>query len=104
MNDNIKSIAELLGEFLLSNDPLAVRIREAISNKQVEEAEATTPLSDWKDNCDVMNALHISARTLQTMRSNHTIAYSKIQNKIFYRKSDIEKMLEDGMVEKKEEQ
>ena len=38
---------------------------------------AKTPLEDWIDNQDVMNTLHISQRTLQALRSNGTIKFSK---------------------------
>ena len=54
---------------------------------------AKTPLEDWIDNQDVMNTLHISQRTLQTLRSNGTIKFSKFGNKIYYRRQDIQEML-----------
>ena len=50
-------------------------------------------LKDWLDNQDVMQALHISLRTLQTLRSNGTLPYTRINNKIYYRRQDIEKIL-----------
>ena len=54
---------------------------------------AKTPLEDWIDNQDVMNTLHTSQRTLQTLRSNGTIKFSKFGNKIYYRRQDIQEML-----------
>ena len=33
------------------------------------------PLEDWIDNQDVMQLLHISQRTLQTLRSNGTLPF-----------------------------
>jgi hypothetical protein len=53
-------------------------------------------LEDWIDSQDVMQALHISQRTLQTLRSNGTLPYSRIGNKIYYRKKDIIKILSDN--------
>jgi hypothetical protein len=53
-------------------------------------------LEDWIDGQDVMHKLHISPRTLQTLRSNGTLPYSRIGNKIYYRKQDIEKILSDN--------
>jgi len=50
-------------------------------------------LSDWIDGQDVMQALHISKRTLQTLRSNGALPYSRIGNKLYYLKSDILKIL-----------
>ena len=55
-----------------------------------------TQLTDWLDNQDVMQALHISPRTLQTLRSNGTLPFSRIGNKIYYRKQDILKILSDN--------
>ena len=53
-------------------------------------------LEDWIDSQDVMQALHISPRTLQTLRSNGTLPYSRIGNKIYYIKKDILKILADN--------
>lgn len=50
----------------------------------------------WLDNQDVMQALHISKRTLQTFRSNGTIPYSKIKGKFYYKVADIEQLLQDN--------
>jgi len=51
------------------------------------------PLDDWIDNQDVMQLLHISPRTLQTLRSNGTLPFSRIGNKLYYRRSDIQHVL-----------
>lgn len=47
----------------------------------------------WLDNQDVCELLHLSKRTLQTLRDNGTIPFSQINAKIFYKASDIEEML-----------
>ena len=57
-----------------------------------------TALEDWIDNQDVMNILHISPRTLQTLRSNGTLPYSRINGKIYYRRHDIKKILADNYI------
>ena len=46
-------------------------------------------LEDWIDGQDVMKALHICQRTLQTLRSDGTLPYSRIKKKIYYLKQDI---------------
>lgn len=48
----------------------------------------------WIDGQDVMQSLHISKRTLQTLRDNGTLPYSRLNGKFYYKVSDIEKMLE----------
>jgi hypothetical protein len=57
-------------------------------------------LDDWIDNQDVMQALHISPRTLQTLRSNGTLPYSRINYKIYYRRQDVERLLNDNYSKK----
>ena len=52
-----------------------------------------TILTDWLDNQDVMHYLHISPRTLQYLRTNGTLPYSKINSKLYYRRQDIEQLL-----------
>ena len=57
-------------------------------------------LNDWLDNQDVMFKLHMSLRTLQTLRSNGTLPYSRIRNKIYYRRKDVERLLNDNYSKK----
>ena len=97
-----KHISEILKDYFQnSNEPLAVAYREHIANSgtcpfcpnsPIEQKE----LSDWLDSQDVMQALHISKRTLQTLRSNGTLPFSRIGNKIYYRRQDILKILSDN--------
>ena len=53
-------------------------------------------LEDWLDCIDVMQMLRISYRTLQTLRSNGTIPFSRIGKKVYYLRQDIEKILADN--------
>ena len=48
----------------------------------------------WIDGQDVMQTLHISKRTLQSLRDSGVLPYSRINGKFYYKVSDIEKMLE----------
>lgn len=50
-------------------------------------------LSKWLDNQDVCMMLNISKRTLQSYRDNGTIPFTRIENKIYYRPDDIEKVV-----------
>ena len=61
-----------------------------------KKAIAQTRLEDWIDSCAVIHLLHISSRTLQTLRTNGTIPYSRINNKIYYRRQDIQQILADN--------
>lgn len=55
------------------------------------------PLTElWITNAELMRSLNTSARTLQYYRDTRILAYTKIGNKIYYRSSDVEKLLEDN--------
>ena len=68
-------------------------IAEDCVNVEYGGEVAMTPLEDWIDNSDVMRMLNISRRTLQTLRSNGKIPFSRIGNKIYYRRQDIQNIL-----------
>ena len=55
-----------------------------------------TSLENWLDGQNVMQALHISPRTLQTLRTNGTLPFSRLGRKLYYRKQDILKILTDN--------
>ncbi|NGX84710.1 helix-turn-helix domain-containing protein [Aequorivita sp. KMM 9714] len=50
----------------------------------------------WVDNQEVLQMLHISQRTLQTLRSNGTLPYSRIKGKFYYKITDIEDLLQSN--------
>lgn len=77
---------------------------QALLDSNPDLVSATSSLNDWIDNQDVMEALHISPRTLQTLRSNGTLPYSRINNKIYYRRRDVESILNNNYIIKKGEQ
>ena len=82
--------AELLRRKIISLDDL--------SAEQTDRLAERAFLEDWIDGQDVMRTLHISQRTLQTLRSNGTIPYTKIGNKIWYLRQDIERVLRSNYV------
>lgn len=55
-------------------------------------------LEELLDGQDIMQLLHISPRTLQTLRSNGTIPYTRIGRKIDYLRQDIEQVLRNNYV------
>ena len=48
---------------------------------------------EWLDSDDVCRLLCVSPRTLQTMRENGTLAYTKISHKVYYRPEDVKAVL-----------
>ena len=102
-----KSIGQIITEMASDpNDPMGRILRQCPCVQALLEANIQVvstdndsthnDLCDWIDNQDVMLALHISQRTLQTLRSNGTLPYSRINNKIYYRRQDVEKLLNDN--------
>lgn len=81
---------ELLKRKIISIDDL--------TDKQLDILYDRAFLEDWIDGQMVMQKLHISARTLQTLRSNGTIPYTKIGHKIWYLKRDLERVLRNNYV------
>ncbi len=53
----------------------------------------TNEIGEWLDNQDVCLLLKISPRTLQTLRDNGTLAFSRINHKIYYKPEDVEKIV-----------
>lgn len=53
-------------------------------------------MNDWLDNQDVCLLLNISPRTLQSYRDMGKIGFSQINHKIYYKVSDIEKLLQSN--------
>ena len=58
----------------------------------------TINLEELLDGQDIMQLLHISPRTLQTLRSNGTIPHTRLGRQIYYRRQDIENILRDNYV------
>ena len=51
---------------------------------------------EWIDGQDVIDALNISKRTLQSLRDNGTLPYSRINGKFYYKIADLEQLLESN--------
>ena len=80
--------------------PANCKILEALNS--IESKLVKVPVScdelgkEWVDNQDVMQLLHISPRTLQTLRTNGTLPFSRIGNKLYYRNEDLQRILNDN--------
>ena len=56
----------------------------------------------WMDSHAVCRKLRISPRTLQTLRDNGTLAFTKIGNRTYYRLEDVERVIVDVEERRKE--
>lgn len=50
----------------------------------------------WLDNQDVSRMFHLSPRTLQTLRDNGTLPHYRLNNKIYYKLSDFNALIESS--------
>lgn len=52
--------------------------------------------TEWIDSQDVMMCLNISKRTLQSLRDNGRLPFSKINGKFYYKTTDLKELLESN--------
>ena len=82
-----------------NNKPLKEYLGELIEILHSFMGRAGKPSDNhYLDGQDVMSMLHISPRTLQRLRSNGTLPFIKCGRKIFYRKADLERMMNDHYI------
>ena len=86
MIEVIQLMEELSKDFTL--------IKEYIMS--VNQSKSTMLNETWMDGQEVMLLLKISKRTLQSMRDNGTLPFSRINGKFYYKTEDIQIMLESN--------
>lgn len=86
-----------MNEIIQSLLAISADIKEVKANMQViRHSRAEIFKESWIDGQDVMLALNISQRTLQTLRDNGTLPFSRISGKFYYKVSDLEAILESN--------
>lgn len=66
--------------------------------KKIVESQNTASIKKWLKSTEVRKLLNISPGTLQNLRINGTLAYTKIGGTIYYENQDINKLLENNKV------
>lgn len=69
-------------------------VKEEIQNLKKTKAEQFKEV--WMDGQEVTLALHISPRTLQTLRCSGQLPCSRVHKKIYYKTSDVKALLESN--------
>lgn len=64
-------------------------------NKQLEEKQKK-PQDTFLDNQEFLQLMNISKRTAQTWRDEGKISFSQVGSKIYYRMSDVQKLLDNN--------
>lgn len=69
--------------------------------KDIKEILQTKPseTKQWLKSTEVRKLLNISPGTLQTLRINKTLSYTRVGGIIYYAHQDIEKLLQNNKVE-----
>jgi hypothetical protein len=65
--------------------------------------EQGEPADGWVDSYEVCTYLKISTRTLQRLRASHSVNFSLIRGKTFYRISEIERLLSENIIRRSKE-
>ena len=65
--------------------------------KEILQLKSSQP-KQWLKSTEVRKLLNISSGTLQTLRINKTLSYTKIGGIIYYANQDIERLLEQNKV------
>ena len=76
-------------------------IAKFVANLQNETEDETA--DGWVDSYDVCTFLKISNKTLQRLRTDNAISYSKIRGKIFYKVSEIQRLLSENVIRRSDE-
>ena len=62
----------------------------------LKNKQRTEPDQIWYDNQEFLQLMNISKRTAQTWRDEGIISYSQVGSKIYYRMSDVQKLLDSN--------
>ena len=69
-----------------------------ISQQNIQDEE-----DSWVDSYEVCTFLKMSDRTLQRLRSEKKINYSRIRGKTYYKISEIKRMMEENLIRRSED-
>jgi len=74
------------------------KIEEYIKADDVKPKPSKEQEEIWMDNYDVCQLFHISTKTLQRLRKDELLPYTKLRGKCLYRMSDIEVALNERLI------
>lgn len=70
-----------------------------VEMKRLLQPEGSLVAKRWIKSADVRRMLDISPGTLQNLRVNGTLSYTKVGGTMFYKIEDIEQMLEKNSIQ-----
>ena len=90
----------MTNELLTREDLQHFRTQLLNELKEVLQQSSQTT-KQWLKSSEVRKMLGISHGTLQNLRINRSLPYTKLGGIMFYKYADIEKILQDGLISKK---
>lgn len=76
---------------------------DTIFNYVVSQQNTQDEEDSWVDNYEVCTFLKMSDRTLQRLRSEKKINYSRIRGKTYYKISEIKRMMDENLIRRSED-
>jgi hypothetical protein len=81
---------------ILSKEQYETLLKEMGEIKSVLSEKQKNPNDLFLDNQEFLQLMNISKRTAQTWRDEGIISFSQVGGKIYYRMSDVEKLLDSN--------
>jgi uncharacterized membrane-anchored protein YjiN (DUF445 family) len=88
----------MVATIITTEDLLEFKIDLLDEIKKIIQSQTSTQTKKWLKSTEVRKLLNISAGTLQNLRINGTLSYTKIGGTIYYENQDIDKLLEMNKV------
>ena len=76
---------------------------DTIFDYVISQQNTNDDQDSWVDSYEVCTFLKMSDRTLQRLRSENKINYSRIRGKNYYKISEIKRMMEENLIRRSEE-
>ncbi|MCJ8212064.1 helix-turn-helix domain-containing protein [Mucilaginibacter sp. RS28] len=83
---------------LITTEDLRIFKRELLDEiKRIVQVDGSSSTNKWLKSIEVRKLLKISPGTLQNLRINGTLSFTKVGCIIYYKLDDINKLLEGGL-------
>jgi len=92
-DNNSEKVILLRNQLVTLADLQDFRVQLLKDFKQLMSQTATIANKPWLKSGEVRNLLNLSSGTLQTLRSNGTLRYTKVGGIIYYQYEDIQTMM-----------
>ena len=86
-------------EIITTDDLREFKLELIDEFKKILKEHAGTPVKKWLRSPEVRTMLHISPGTLQNLRVNGTLPFTKIGGVLYYDYQDIHKMLTENRIQ-----